>query len=201
MNSKASFAEKVLRLAPGFNGSCDSRAVLGYQTAEGKWETRPLSVDQNVKNAAEVERVRCEHPNEENLIRESYYMGYEPTRVFGDGKSKWPLELSNEAKERFNAGHAQKPERYKTPPYHTARPEVVTTQLEKGRPAFMILASDGVWDTMSSEQGVALVGRWVDWVKAGKPAQKEVSEFGEFDLKEEGALDFKEAKTTVQDEN
>jgi pyruvate dehydrogenase phosphatase len=220
MDSNASFAEKVLRLAPGSNGSCallalfdpfnrtlhvactgDSRAVLGCQTADGKWETVPLSVDQNVKNAAELERVQREHPGEEFLIKGNYYMCLEPTRVFDDCDVKWPLELVNEAQKRFNAGYPQKPEKYKTLPYQTARPEVTTTRLDKGRPAFLILASDGLWDTMSSEQGVGLVGRWVDWVKAGKPPQTELPAFEKFDLKEEGALNFKETKTTVQDDN
>jgi pyruvate dehydrogenase phosphatase len=225
MDSNASFAEKVLRLTPGSNGSCallalfdsstrtlrvactgDSRAVLGYQTADGKWETVPLSVDQNVKNVAEIERVHREHPGEDFLINGGYYMGLEPTRVFGDGRQKWPLELFNEAGRRFNANswgekYPRTPEKYKTPPYHTARPEVTTRRLEKGRPAFLILASDGLWDTMSSEQGVGLVGRWVDWVKAGQPPQKELPAFGKFDLSEEDALQFVEKKTTVQDDN
>jgi len=92
MDSDASFAEKVLRLTLGSNGSCallalfdpstrtlrvactgDSRAVLGYQTADGKWEVVPLSVDQNVKNAAEMERVHREHPGEDKLIKDSYF--------------------------------------------------------------------------------------------------------------------------------
>ena len=95
--------------------------------------------------------------------------------MFGDGRQKWPLELFNEAGRRFNANyfgkkHPRTPEKYKSPPYHTARPEVTTVRLEKGRPTFLILASDGLWDTMSSEQGVGLVGRWVDWVKAGQAA-------------------------------
>jgi len=227
MDSDASFAEKVLRLAPGSNGSCallalfepstrtlrvactgDSRAVLGYQTADGTWETVQLSLDQNVKNAAEMERIHREHPGEDKLVKDSYYMSLEPTRVFGDGRQKWPLELFNEAGRRFNANYYGRkrpltPDRYKTPPYHTARPEVTTVRLKKGRPAFLILGTDGLWDTMSSEQAVGLVGRWVDWVKAGQPLlTEEVPDFGNYDLSEvEGIVQFEEKKTTVQDAN
>lgn len=226
MDSDASFAEKVLRLMPGSNGSCallalfdpstrtlrvactgDSRAVLGYQTADGKWEVVPLSVDQTVKNEAEVERIRREHPGEDKIISGSRYMGWEPTRVFGDGELKWPLELLNEAGRRFNANYLGKKhswaEKYKTPPYHTARPEVTAVRLEKGRPAFLIVSTDGLWDTMSNEQAVGLVGRWMDWVKAGKPPRtKEVPAFGRYDLSEvEDVPQFEERKTTVQDDN
>ncbi|KAE9368262.1 protein serine/threonine phosphatase 2C [Stipitochalara longipes BDJ] len=226
MDSEASFGEKVLRLMPGANGSCallalfdpstrtlrvactgDSRAVLGYQNADGGWETVPLSVDQNVKNAAEMERVQREHPGEDGLVNGSYYMGLQPMRVFGDGRNKWPLELYNEAGNRFNINYygrkrPQTPKKYKTPPYHTARPEVVTIKLEKGRPAFLILGTDGLWDTMSSEQGVGLVGRWVDWVKAGRPPRtKEVVDFGKYDLGDVEDVLFEEKKATVQDDN
>jgi pyruvate dehydrogenase phosphatase len=227
IDSDASFAEKVLRLTPGSNGSCallalfdpstltlrvactgDSRAVLGRQTADGKWETVPLSVDQNVKNAAEMERVHREHPGEDTLVKGSYYMGLQPTRVFGDAEQKWALELVNEAGRRFNASYfgrknLRTPDKYKTPPYHTARPEVTTVRLEKGRPAFLILGTDGLWDTMSNEQAVGLVGRWVDWDKAGQPLRtKEVPDFGKYDLGEvEHMPQFEEKKTTVQDSN
>jgi pyruvate dehydrogenase phosphatase len=224
MDSDASFAEKVLRLTPGSNGSCallalfdpstrtlrvactgDSRAVLGYQTADGKWETVPLSVDQNVKNAAEMERVHREHPGEDTLIKGSRYMGLQPMRVFGDGRQKWPLELLNEAGRRFNANYSRPwtPDEYKTPPYHTARPEVTTVRLEKERPAFLIVGTDGLWDTMSNEQAVGLVGRWMDWVKAGQPPRtKEVPAFGKYDLSEvKGMPQFEEKKTTMQDDN
>jgi pyruvate dehydrogenase phosphatase len=107
MDSNASFAEKALRLTPGSNGSCallalfdpstrtlrvactgDSRAVLGYQSpTDGKWEMVELSVDQNVNNEAEMARVHREHPDEEaTIVSGSYYMGLQPTRVFGDGR-------------------------------------------------------------------------------------------------------------------
>lgn len=227
MESDASFAEKVLRLTPGSNGSCallalfdpstrtlrvactgDSRAVLGYQTDDGKWETMPLSVDQNVKNAAEMERVHREHPGEDALVRSSYYMGLEPTRVFGDGRQKWSLELFNEAGRRFNTNYFGKDrprtsDTYKTPPYHTARPEVTTVQLKKGRPAFLIVGTDGLWDTMTNEQAVGLVRRWVDETRVGQSSRrKEVLDFGKYDLSEvDDAPQFEERKTTVQDDN
>jgi pyruvate dehydrogenase phosphatase len=124
MDSDASFAEKLLRLTPSSNGSCallglfdpstctlpvvctcDSRAVLGYQNAGGKREAVRLFADQNVKNPAEVERVRREHLVRACLSKDSYHVGLQPTRVFGDGRQKWALELFNGAGWRFNANY------------------------------------------------------------------------------------------------
>lgn len=224
-----SFAQKALRLVPATHGSCallalfdpaarklrvagtgDSRAVMGRLAPDGKsWEAVALSADQNVGNEAEMARVRAEHPGEEDTLvtRKRYYMGLEPTRTFGDARQKWPIELYNDTMKRYNSNYYGRdrpldPARYKTPPYHTARPEVTTTTVEKGRPAFLILATDGLWDTMSSEQAVALVGKWVDWEKAGRPKNKATADFGRFDLAHvEEAPQFEEKKTILQDRN
>ena len=221
------FAEKVLRLTPASNGSCallslfdpstrtvriactgDSRAVVGYQTEDGKWELAHATVDQNIHNAVEMERVKQEHPGEdETLVKGSYYMGLQPTRVFGDARQKWPLEAYNESGQKYNTNYYGRkrplvPTVYKTPPYHTAQPVVTTVRLDKGRPAFLIVATDGLWDTMSSEQAVGLVGRWHDWVKAGRPAAKDgPPDFGRYDLTDNMKNPYEERKAVVHDDN
>ncbi|KAK6336472.1 hypothetical protein TWF696_002023 [Orbilia brochopaga] len=48
-----------------------------------------------------------------------------------------------------------------TPPYVTAEPVVSTYSAVKDGD-FLILGSDGLWDFLSSEDAVALVGRWTD---------------------------------------
>ncbi|KAJ6257808.1 hypothetical protein Dda_7597 [Drechslerella dactyloides] len=48
-----------------------------------------------------------------------------------------------------------------TPPYVTAEP-VVSTYAAVRDGDFLILGSDGLWDFLSSEDAVALVGRWTD---------------------------------------
>lgn len=56
----------------------------------------------------------------------------------------------------------------KTPPYLTAEPEVTETRLQTGaHPDFLIMASDGLWDNMSSEDAVACVELWLE---KNKPA-------------------------------
>lgn len=48
-----------------------------------------------------------------------------------------------------------------TPPYVTARPEVTHTHIT-GDDKFYIVASDGIWDVVSSEEAVKVVGEWLD---------------------------------------
>ena len=190
-NGDLPFSAKVQRLATASNGSCallslfdptsrklhvactgDSRAVLGRQSDDGKWETVPLSIDQGGSNEAEAERIAREHPGEEGIVKDGRVFGLATARAFGDAHWKWPLELQTYARERFVADvtRANKPEIYKTPPYITAEPEVTTTVLPPGKRAFMIMASDGLWDSMTSEQAVEMVARWLEWKSSGKPA-------------------------------
>jgi pyruvate dehydrogenase phosphatase len=58
---------------------------------------------------------------------------------------------------------------YETPPYVTAEPVVTITEVEVNgkHPSFMIMASDGLWDHVSSEQAVRLVEVWIDVKKRG----------------------------------
>ncbi|KAL1892006.1 hypothetical protein Sste5346_007350 [Sporothrix stenoceras] len=184
-----SFADKINTMMPAWAGSCallslydpstrnlhvactgDSRAVLGRERESYKggeqsiWEAVPLSVDQAGTNPDEVARLNAEHPGEEEtLVRGGRVLGIMVSRAFGDCRWKWPTELQESLFKRYGgAGPLQAP-RYqvKTPPYLTAEPVVTTTQLEENRPAFMIIASDGLWDRLSSQEAVDLVGKWL----------------------------------------
>jgi pyruvate dehydrogenase phosphatase len=70
----------------------DSRAVMGtYDSETKKWKVDVLSEDQTGRNLKEVERMKKEHPkNEEEtvIMRGRVLGGLEPTRSFGDGKYK-----------------------------------------------------------------------------------------------------------------
>lgn len=48
-----------------------------------------------------------------------------------------------------------------TPPYLTAEPVITTTKIELEKGDFLILASKGLWDHLTNEQAVGLVGRWL----------------------------------------
>ncbi|PWY89657.1 protein serine/threonine phosphatase 2C [Aspergillus sclerotioniger CBS 115572] len=170
--------EKVKRLTPAFSGSCallslydpsaktlhvactgDSRAVLGSLGTDGKWEATPLSVDQTGFNEEEAARIHDEHPGE-NVVVQGRVLGFGTSRAFGDSQLKWPLDFQQEVYQRFYGpswnGAIQ------TPPYVTAKPVVTSTKIDPESPSFLIMATDGLWDMLSSQQAVDLVGKWLE---------------------------------------
>ena len=181
----------VCALAPAIAGSCallamydptrshlrvacvgDSRAVLGrYSSASGTYTATPLSADQTGFNALEVERIARAHPGERDLIdpASGRLLGIAITRAFGDSRWKWPEGLVRESQERF-WGYAPRPGAV-APPYMSAEPVVAETAVEGvggERGDFVVLASDGLWDHISSEDAVECVGRWVEARRRGK---------------------------------
>ncbi|KAI9925918.1 hypothetical protein ASPWEDRAFT_114266 [Aspergillus wentii DTO 134E9] len=222
--SSESLQDKIKKLAPGYAGSCallsmydsassklhvactgDSRAVLGQKGPDGKWEAIPLSVDQTGSNQDEIARIDKEHPGEEGISKNGRVLGMMVSRAFGDGRWKWSLDLQQELKRRFGAPSPLTP-RYnvQTPPYLTAEPVVTTTKIDPSRPSFLIMATDGMWDVLSNQQAVDLVGKWVESAAGQKGSstpepEYEPFDFGEFRKDEDWR--FKEGKTTVQDDN
>ncbi|ERS95061.1 uncharacterized protein SPSK_01529 [Sporothrix schenckii 1099-18] len=183
-------AEKVLSqksktvaaelLAPALSGSCallsfydskskllrvactgDSRAVLGRRSPSGKWTATPLSVDQTGSNPDEVARMRGLHPGEEHVIRNGRVLGgLEPTRAFGDASYKWTRDVSDRLRNSF-FGRSQSPF-MRTPPYVTAEPVVTTTKIEPENGDFIVMATDGLWEMLTNEEAVGLVGKWIE---------------------------------------
>ncbi|KAJ5619515.1 protein serine/threonine phosphatase 2C [Penicillium lagena] len=214
--SKEPLSEKVKKLMPAFAGSCallslydpstrslhvactgDSRAVLGQQLPNGTWEAIPLSVDQTGSNQEEIARLYKEHPGEKEIVKEGRVLGVMVSRAFGDSRWKWPLDFQQEMKERFFGPSPLTPKYdVRTPPYLTAEPVVTTTKIDPGRPSFLIMASDGLWDSLSSQQAVDLVGKWIGSRKSIPAPEYEAFDFGQ------GVSErFVEGRTTVQDGN
>lgn len=136
----------------------DSRAVWGHKDPSGKWTATPLSYDQCGRNETEAARLRAEHPGEKDVISNGRVLGgLEPTRAFGDARYKLPAQIVDNAAKLFFGRMAPKGSR--TPPYVTSKPEIVTTKVEPGD--FLILATDGIWDELSSTEAVQLVVEWV----------------------------------------
>jgi pyruvate dehydrogenase phosphatase len=182
-----SFAAEML--APALSGSCallsfydshsktlrvactgDSRAVLGRRNIQtGKWYATPLSEDQTGSNPNEEARMRAEHPGEDNVIRAGRVLGnLEPTRAFGDAFYKWSRETQDKIKQHF-FGRTPHP-LLKTPPYVTAEPVVSTTTIEPSKGDFDVLATDGLWEMLTNEEVIGLVGQWVE--KQNKKSSK-----------------------------
>ena len=176
-NSKRIAAEL---LAPALSGSCallsfydskskllrvactgDSRAVLGRRGPSGKWTATPLSEDQTGGTPSEVARLRAEHPGEENVVRGGRILGgLEPSRAFGDSSYKWTREVQEQIKKNF---FGRTPSSLlKTPPYVTAEPVITTTKVDPGKGDFVVMATDGLWEMLTNEEVVGLVGQWLD---------------------------------------
>ncbi|KAI9903272.1 hypothetical protein N3K66_002624 [Trichothecium roseum] len=184
-SSKAVAAEL---LQPALSGSCallsffdsktntlrtavtgDSRAVLGRRNDKGKWVATALSEDQTGGNSKEAARLRKEHPGEDYVVRNGRVLGgLEPSRAFGDAVYKWSRATADKLKESF-FGRTPSP-LLKTPPYVTAEPEITTMKVHPEHGDFLVLATDGLWEMLTNEEVVGLVGQWIEWQAANSGA-------------------------------
>ena len=167
-------------LAPALSGSCallsfydsrskelrvactgDSRAVLGRRSGNGKWTATALSVDQTGGTASEDARLRAEHPGEPYVTMNGRILGgLEPSRAFGDAIYKWSKEVQDKLKSSY---FGRSPSKYlKTPPYVTAEPVVTTTKVDPANGDFVVMASDGLWEMLTNEEVIGLVGQWLE---------------------------------------
>ncbi|KAI0346871.1 protein serine/threonine phosphatase 2C [Trametopsis cervina] len=169
----------------------DSRAVAGVweekADGSGHWKVDVLTEDQTGRNPNELKRIRSEHPASEAetvIMRGRVLGGLEPTRAFGDARYKWSRDAQSILNQAFMAGSGTSmrsaPSLLQTPPYVTARPVVTHRKLslpDPGNPGvkpksslrFIILATDGLWDEISSEDAVALVGGHLAGLKGNVP--------------------------------
>ncbi|CAK4009919.1 [Pyruvate dehydrogenase [acetyl-transferring]]-phosphatase 1, mitochondrial [Lecanosticta acicola] len=167
-------------LAPALSGSCallsfydsrskelrvactgDSRAVLGRRGSSGKWTATALSVDQTGGTPSEDARLRAEHPGEPYVTMNGRILGgLEPSRAFGDAIYKWSAETQEKMRKSFFGRSPSK--HLKTPPYVTAEPVVTRTQIEPANGDFVVMATDGLWEMLTNEEVVGLVGQWLE---------------------------------------
>ncbi|KAJ7044593.1 phosphatase 2C-like domain-containing protein [Mycena alexandri] len=213
----------------------DSRAVAGVwepdEAAEGKgrWRVEVLSEDQTGRNPAEAARMRSEHPASEagDVIRNGRVLGgLEPSRAFGDARYKWSRGLQETLGRAFLANSdtpmRAPPPLLKTPPYVTARPVVTHRVLNLPTPGadapkdksvlrFIVLATDGLWDELSSEDVVRLVGGHLAGLSGAVPKSALQSLVptvtgaraveGKDARRQRGATDVPEGKWAFVDEN
>ncbi|CCI44376.1 unnamed protein product [Albugo candida] len=146
----------------------DTRCVLGSRKENGGTPALTaiaLSNDHNAMSANEQEKLRREHPGEANVYKcrrsDSCYVkgALQPTRAFGD----FTLKLSEFNGPPYVNGDRSAgrhiPPPY-TPPYITSKPEVTTHLLTK-QDAFVIIASDGLWDHVDNDEAVSIVEKMV----------------------------------------
>lgn len=190
----AANAAAIASMAPALSGSCallatfdpeqstlrvacvgDSRAVLGrWDPLEGKYVAKPLSTDQTGFNEDEVARIKAAHPEEDDILdpKSGRLMGLAVSRAFGDHRWKWNNDFVKQIQSKF-WGTAPRPQS-KTPPYLTAEPELTETKIVRADPKdkssksdFMIMASDGLWDHISSDHAIECVERWLEAKERG----------------------------------
>jgi pyruvate dehydrogenase phosphatase len=90
------------------------------------------------------------------------------TRAFGDHRWKWDNDFIKQVQYKF-WGTSPRPNS-KMPPYMDAEPEITETDIvrvdpaaaESGKSDFMIMASDGLWDHISSAHAVDCVSSWLE---------------------------------------
>ncbi|KAI1768770.1 protein serine/threonine phosphatase 2C [Hypoxylon sp. FL1150] len=226
IESDLPFAEKARRLEAAYAGACallalydplsrnltiastgDCRAVLGQKAPDGKWTSTELTTDCTGATPSEVARIQAQFPDEPNIVKGGRVWGMQPSRTFGDGMWKWNAALKEKLRNYYNGlslPSAVRYSGYRDGPYLTAEPLVTTTAVPDARPSFLILATDGLWDMMTSEQAVDLVGRWVEWQDQGaakKPVEPETKDFGPTVLGIMKQCRYEPHKTTLQDDN
>jgi len=137
----------------------DCQAVVGSINEDGSWSALKLGMEHTSENLAEVERLYSEHPasEQDTVIRMDRLLGQlMPLRAFGDFRFKWTRKILEEWVYPILAESVLSPH-YKTPPYLTARPEIIRHTLTP-KDKFLVIASDGLWDLLSPTQVVRLVG-------------------------------------------
>ncbi|XP_064641503.1 pyruvate dehydrogenase [acetyl-transferring]-phosphatase 1, mitochondrial-like [Lineus longissimus] len=141
----------------------DSKAVLGSLNEDtGSWSAKELTYEHNTNNVEEVKRIRDGHPRNETsfVLKNERLLGQlAPLRAFGDVRYKWKLSDLKRVIKAIDTPFARElvPPNYYTPPYLIAKPEVTYHRLTP-RDKFMVLGSDGLWDMLTPEKVVKLVG-------------------------------------------
>lgn len=164
----------------------DVRAVIGRRkegSSRTTWETLEMSHDHDADNEKERERLLAEHPGEENdvLKRKRVLGGLQPTRAFGDSSYKWTQQecysLKDKLKQGAQAAYAPRvrpPANSKTPPYVTAKPDVLHHQLDD-QDLFMVVATDGIWERLESEQVVDFMGKYMDRMNSSSSSEMKLN--------------------------
>jgi len=146
----------------------DCRAVVGSKTESGSWVPYALSEDHNEDNIEEVKRLTRQHPGENAVIFRGRLLGQlQPLRAFGDIAYKWSVELHRKVLDVLYGKPLVPEVIYLTPPYLTAQPDVTNMELTNSD-GFLILATDGLWDTVSNEMAVRIVSEYLEGLQEGK---------------------------------
>ena len=152
----------------------DCRVVIGKRSSTNdKWVASQVTQDQTVENLSEVHRIEEDHPTEKNTaIQRGRLLGQlQPLRSFGDIQYKWTRDLHAQVLNIVYGRPVVPPNSYLTPPYLTAEPIVYYRKIAD-EDKFMIIATDGLWEKVSSEMAVKLIGSHLDYI-VGDPQMEQ----------------------------
>lgn len=141
----------------------NSRAVGGsWSTDHERYVAVELSAESVGRNTEEADIVQSLHSDEQIFDPQSGdLLGLPVTRALGDAGWKMSNEQSQNAYETFATPKPSQPTR--TPPYIIAHPSIQECTIDHDpKPDFMIMATRGFWDKMSSEDAVQCVKQWMD---------------------------------------
>lgn len=86
-----------------------------------------------------------------NIFRGDRLLGMlAPLRAFGDFRFKWDAKVIQDTIGNL-LGHQAVPGYYKSPPYLTVEPDVISHKLSP-KDRFLVIGSDGLWDMMTPMQ-------------------------------------------------
>jgi len=145
----------------------DSRCVLGsIRSDSGHLEAVDMSTDHSATTDKERLRIRMEHPNDPTCISERWDEYVEEYAWFVKNRARFTRSIGDNCMkdvtcaEFYNANIPRGPPKMlplPTPkPYISNKAETKRRQIVQGD-QFLIVACDGLWDEMSSDQAVAIV--------------------------------------------
>lgn len=181
-------------LAPALSGSCalvayiekgdayfantgDSRALIGKKYGESNFHYALATSDHTTENSREYTRILSEHPGEHDaVVRRNRLFGYlQPSRAFGDARFKYPVVTA--VKLTLN-GITKIPfiDKYITPPYLTAEPDISHFKLDANEDKFIVMFSDGIHDRLENEDVISILKDYYNSHIQSSPRSKSPSE-------------------------
>ncbi|KAJ8508011.1 hypothetical protein ONZ45_g9666 [Pleurotus djamor] len=115
----------------------------------------------DTSNQPELSRLQSLHPDEDLMVGGRYLGRTNTLRAFGEAALKWNVGLQHRMRQDYFGDRP--PSNVRTPPYVTAEPEVTTFEVKPGD--FLVMASSGLWKSLTNEEVVGLVGVWLETQK------------------------------------
>ncbi|KAE8706026.1 Pectinacetylesterase family protein isoform 1 [Hibiscus syriacus] len=162
----------------------DSRAIIAQKTQSSNLIPHQLTMDHNSDVKEEVERIRKEHPDDDEAVVNERVKGYlKVTRAFGAGFLKQP-KWNDALCEIFRINYVG------TSPYITSSPSLYHYKLSPDD-RFLILSSDGLYQYLTNQQVVSQIEWFTASFPDGDPAQHLIEEVL-IRAAEKAGLDFHE---------